>query len=249
MALGLVAAVLLVCFPIPQLRGDWFAGPVFGIVVLTGVLIGELLVPGPAGSVRSAKLTTRRVRDYLPTRHRALLAVLLASFAGLLTPMTLWAASHPAGGSGSILITCGATDNFGFGTVGILPSAIGLPAISVTVLTVIGSTVVCSLVLRKIANRPPVTGGPESEARDTAMRDASAATVFYAWGCLLASSLFTSAMVALVMFNSLAVAGCTNWWLTPMRAVVYLTTAAGGSAFVYLLAKLIKQQSSRQATA
>lgn len=234
--LGLVAAVLLLCFA----GGYWLAGPVFGIVVLAGVLTGELLVPGPASSVRSATLTTRRVRDYLP-RHRALQAVLLASLTVLLTPMTIFAASHPAGRDGYGRISCG-------DSVIQLPPELGVPAITVIILTVIGSAVVCLPVLRKIVNRPPVTPGPESEALDTAMREASAGAVFYAWSCLLASTLFTTAMVAHAMFDGWG-DGCTNWWRTSMHVTAYLAMATGGSVFVYLLAKLIKQHSSRRVTA
>ncbi|WP_405497432.1 hypothetical protein [Streptomyces sp. NBC_00096] len=240
--MGLVVAALLAYhLPILGLRGDWLAGPAFGAVVLAGVLAGEISVPRPASDLRSATLATRQIRDYLPRGNRTLLAVLLAALAALLTAMAVLAVSHPVGRRG-IHFVCGDVTE-------IIPAAsVGMPAVTATTLTLVGSAALCLPVLRKIVGRPPIAAGSEGAARDAALREGSAHAVFYAWGCLLASSLFTSALVVHVLFGGLAYA-CTSWWLTPMDVAAYLAMAMGGSAFVYLLTKLTHQPYYRQAAA
>lgn len=239
--LGLVVAALLAYLPVLGLRGDWLAGPAFGAVVLAGVLVGELSVPRPASDVRSATLTTRQIRDYLPRGHRALLAVLLAVLVALLTAMAVLAVSHPASGRGIHFFCDGVTE--------IIPAAsVGMPAVAATAFTLLGSAALCLPVLRKIVGRPPISAGSEGAARDAALREGSAHAVFYAWGCLLASSLFTSALVVHVLFGGFAYT-CTSWWLIPMDVAAYLAMAMGGSAFVYLLTKLTHQPCYRQAAA
>lgn len=241
-ALGLVAAALLVYVPVSRPHRGWLAGPLFGLFVLAGVLAGELLAPRPAGTVRSATLTTRQVRDYLPRRHRALLAALLACLAALLAGMTAITVAH-SDDRGSISFTRGdVTTTF--------PSAwVGAPAVAATVLSLVGSAVACLFVLRKIVNRPAVTADPQSEARDAAMREVSAGAVFYAWGCLLAASLFTWSLVARYVYDSTTDLSDTSWWPTTMRVAAYLPIAASGYAFVYLFAKLTRQHAPHQATA
>jgi hypothetical protein len=49
-------------------RGLMLAAPLFALCVLAGVVIGELLVTAPQGTVREAGLAVRRWRDYLPPR-------------------------------------------------------------------------------------------------------------------------------------------------------------------------------------
>ncbi|MFD9412051.1 hypothetical protein ACFWBN_34265 [Streptomyces sp. NPDC059989] len=237
--LGLVVAALLAYLPVLGLRGDWLAGPAFGAVVLAGVLAGELAVPRPASDVRSATLATRRIRDYLPRGHRVLLAVLLAALVALLTTMAVLAGSHPASRRGIHFACEGVTE--------IIPAAaVGMPAITATAFTLVGSAALCLPVLRKIVGRPPIAAGSDGATRDAALREGSAHAVFYAWGCLLASSLFTSALVVHVLFGGFA-STCTSWWLTPLNVAAYLAMAMGGPAFVYLLTKLTHQPRYRQA--
>ncbi|CAM5673086.1 hypothetical protein SAVIM338S_07086 [Streptomyces avidinii] len=239
--LGLVVAALLAYLPVLGLRGDWLAGPAFGAVVLVGVLAGEASVPRPGGDVRSATLATRQIRDYLPRGQRALLAVLLAALVALLAAMAVLAVTHPAGRRGIHFSCDGVTE--------IIPAAsVGVPAVAATAFTLIGSAALCLPVLWKITGRPPIAAGPEGTARDAALREGSAHAVFYAWGCLLAASLFTSALVVHVLFGSFAYT-CTGWWLPAMDVAAYLGMAVGGSAFVHLLTKLTGRPGRRQAAA
>jgi hypothetical protein len=247
LALGCTAAAALIYLPMPGLLGVWLAGPAFGVLALAGVLIGELLVPDPAGKVRSATLTTRRIRDYLPRRHRALMAGLLAGLVGLLTVTVVVSLPH-TDARGRIRFASG-------GMSSTLPAWLdGVTAAAATALSLAGSAAVCLLVLRKIVNRPAVTAGAQAAARDTAMRGASAEAVFHAWGCLLASSVLTWAFIALVLSGTGQGTGfggddCGSWWAVPLRTAAYLTMAAGECAAVYLVTQLMKQDGRRRAAA
>jgi hypothetical protein len=197
---------------------------------------------GPRGT-----RATRRVRDYLPRRHRALLAGLLAGLVGLFTATVAVSLPH-TDTRGHIRFACS-------GTITDLPAWLGgVPAVTATALSLIGSAAVCLLVLQKIVNRPAVTASAEAAARDTAMRGTSAGAVFYAWGCLLASSLFTWAFIALLLSGTGYGTGfgggaCGSWWTAPMRTAAYLAMAVGECTAVYMVAKLTGQYSRRQVAA
>ncbi|MGW7068752.1 hypothetical protein ACWGII_09260 [Streptomyces sp. NPDC054855] len=158
---------------------------------------------------------------------------MLVSLANLVTVMTVFAFSQPVDVEGWAVIACGQIDH-------LVPVDLVMSATAIAIGTVIMSAVACLSVLRVIANRPPATAGPGSEALDTARRKITSATVFYAWSCLLASSLWTVSALAVGLFGNLD-GYCTDWWLAPLRVSVTLTMATGGAAFVYLLAKLTQQ--------
>lgn len=65
-------------------------GPVLGIALLGGVLLGELAAPGPdRGPARRALLETRRAADYLPASSR-LVVVLVAVFVAVTAGTSLF---------------------------------------------------------------------------------------------------------------------------------------------------------------
>ena len=59
-------------------RGLLLAVPLCALCILAGVVMGELQVSAPTGTVRSADLEVRRVRDYLPRRLAGAVAIATA---------------------------------------------------------------------------------------------------------------------------------------------------------------------------
>lgn len=86
-ALGLVVAAVSLQWGALG-RGVLLAAPLFALCVLTGVIVGELRVPAPAGPVRRAEVEVRRVRDYLPRRMAGVVAAAAGVLAALLVLTT-----------------------------------------------------------------------------------------------------------------------------------------------------------------
>ncbi|MGW1209194.1 hypothetical protein ACWD5F_06115 [Streptomyces sp. NPDC002499] len=236
LALGLVVAVLLVYLPVRH--GVMFAGTAFGLCLLTGVLAGEILTAPPAGSVRTASLSPRRIPNYLSRAHNPLLGTLLFTLIGLLAITTAIASSRMS--SRGVRLVCGDSVSTDSGWI-------GLPAAVATVATVIVGSGACLLVLRKIVSRPALTDGPEGHGLDEAQRVTSASAVTYAWGCMMSASLFTSALhtstslpgaFPLSLFDRGLDESCSTWWLEPLQVATFTLAIAAAVALVYLLARL-----------
>lgn len=228
LAAGLAAASCLM-FEMSAL----LAGTVFGVCVLTGVLIGELRAPRPEGTVRAAMLTPRHVRDYLPRRYSLLLGALVLALTVLLT-VVITVTRSTVGPDSFIHAACPGDVDFVFSQREILSAVLGV------VVCVVGGAGVCLFVVRRIVTRPALPGSPVPDAADHALRAASAEAVTLVWGCLVASSLLASAAIASIYLESLTSAPCNNHGLVAPSILVYLVVAGSAAGLIYLLVHLTR---------
>ncbi|GAA3801725.1 hypothetical protein ACFS5L_40600 [Streptomyces phyllanthi] len=242
LAVGLIAAVLLTYGGLLPAGNFWLAGPVFGACVLAGVLVGEFLVSRPDGTVRTAVLTPRRMRDYLPRGYGPLLGVLLLALAALLAVITA-ATSRMVGPGGLIRFACSNGIVFIVSQWSVLSLVLGV------LVSVVGGAGVCLLVVRKIVVRPALPADAASGTVDDALRAASAEAVTLAWGSLVAASLLASALLAGAHFDMLATAPCNDPGLMPFRVVAYLLVAGSAAALIHLLVRLTRLSGPRGAAA
>ncbi|MFZ2502672.1 MAG: hypothetical protein WAW88_08390, partial [Nocardioides sp.] len=97
---GVLAAIAVGSLPGHGL-GPMLAPVAFGLLVLTGVIVGELVARKPiSGSEREASLAPRRVIDYIPRAFGASLLLLFVGVVGLLAVTTLTASADDAGRAG-----------------------------------------------------------------------------------------------------------------------------------------------------
>ncbi|WP_127356287.1 hypothetical protein [Actinacidiphila soli] len=161
--------------------GILYAIPVFGLCAVGGVLAGDALTARPRGTVRSAGLAPRRVRDYVPTR----MTLLLLAQAGVLVVLLIVAAvlawSDDMGRAGrSLTLTCPDGSTAGMGP---WPGVFyGLPILA----SLAVSTAACFWSLTRIVRRP----GGEQTRHDRAL------AVVAAWGLLVSALLLGTASTA-----------------------------------------------------
>lgn len=159
-------------------RGPLLAAPLLALGVLLGVVVGELRVTAPGGSLRRAPLEVRRVSDYLPRRLSRI--VLMAA-----TALVAVAASTTAAGSADDLGRAGRTlarrcsPERGEASGPWPGSFYVLPLAAVIVVGV----VVTALALRAVIRRPRQGHDPLA---DDVLRSASAQAVVAACGLLVA---------------------------------------------------------------
>jgi hypothetical protein len=163
----------------------------FGLCTVGGVLLGDALTPRPREAVRTASLTPRRVRDYVPPRITLLLllqAVFLVALVGIGDATATQGAADRVIGA---MVSDGGCD-------GTEPPVILWPGIldsrQILGSLVIG-TVACAWALRRIARRP----GDEQQRRDRAR------AIVAAWGVLVSGLLLP---VVLMIATYLADSSC-----------------------------------------
>ncbi|MFI5685402.1 hypothetical protein [Streptomyces sp. NPDC051636] len=244
MVLGLAAAAGL-HFPFnPDRWSYWLAGPVFGACILASVLVGELRVPRPDGAMRTALLMPRRVGDYLPRRYGPLLGALVLALTALLTVAAIVTSSHTTKTGGSL--------RFCSNILLSMPMWPNLPTAVVMFVSVVGGAGACLLVVREIATRPVLSAEPAQDAVDNALRTASAEAVTLAWGCLVASSLLSSAVVTAYLLDNLSaltMSSCTSPWLMPSKVAAYTLVAGSSTVLAYLFVRLRRLPLPRRAVA
>ncbi|MFD7439546.1 hypothetical protein [Streptomyces sp. NPDC059861] len=191
--------------------GVLYAVLVFGLCAVAGVLAGDLLTARPRGTVRTAALTPRRVRDYVPPRmtpflviQAGLLVVLLVVAAVLVGP----GESSRAGDS--LTFTC---QDGGFVALGAWPGGLyGLPVVA----CVAGAAAVCVWSLTWIARRP----GDDQSRQDRSL------AVVAAWGLLVSAlllgiaSTMSGALMGTTCDGILGRIGAGILWLTALIALV-----------------------------
>ncbi|WP_244177494.1 hypothetical protein [Streptomyces atriruber] len=182
--------------------GILYAIPAFGLCAVAGVLLGDALTPPPHGPVRSAGLTPRRARDYVPPRTTRLLAAQALALITLLVAAAAMAAPDDQGHAGRSLsaICQGMTE-----TVGPWPGLFyGAPVLASLAI----GTAACAWSLRRIARRP----SEEQPRRDRAL------AITAAWGLLISAPLLgttTFATGALLGLDCMGASGAA-WFLIPV---------------------------------
>lgn len=214
--------------------GQALAVPVFGACLLAGVFLGELALPRPPTSgVRSARLTPRRVRDYLPRFPSIVLAALGGALLVLLTITTATGSADDEGRPGRVLwFDCPPLDDGSQMSSGRGP----WPGVYYSVpilLTVLATAVVAAVVLRAVVHRSHADGGDLSA---DGYRRRSASTVMATLGLVVAVPLAGSAV-----FAGSAVRGgaCTPRIAELMAGPLFLVAFAAVLAIGYYVALLI----------
>ncbi|MET8447779.1 hypothetical protein [Streptomyces sp. NPDC005209] len=174
------ALVARVLSPLDDGDGILYAIPAFGLCAVAGVLVGDALTAPARGVVRTAGLTPRRVRDYVPPRMTWLLIALAGALVVLLGVAAAVATPDDLGRAGrSLTLTCrGVTQSYGP-----WPGLhYGLPMLA----SLAVATGACGWSLRRIATRP----GDDASRRDRAL------AIVAAWGLVVSSSLLGAASTA-----------------------------------------------------
>jgi hypothetical protein len=179
---GLAVGILLARWLTPLNHGDGvlYAIPAFGLCAVAGVLAGDALTSPHRGAVRTAALTPRRVRDYVPRRTTRLLLGLAAALVVLLAAAAAVASPDDLGRAGRALtVSCGGTTESSGPWPGLY---YGRPMLA----SLAAATAACGWSLRRIATRP----GDEQSRRDRSL------AIVAAWGLVVSSSLLGAASTA-----------------------------------------------------
>ncbi|MGW3206511.1 hypothetical protein [Streptomyces sp. NPDC001135] len=192
--------------------GVLYAIPAFGLCAVAGVLVGDALTAPARGTVRTAGLAPRRVRDYVPPRMTPLLAVLAVALVALLATAGAVASPDDMGRAGrELTLACRGTTE-GHGPWPGL--SYGLPMLA----SLAVATGACGWSLRRIATRP----GDEQSRRDRSL------AIVAAWGIVVSTSLLGAASTASAALTSMTCDGtagtAANVVLLPL-ALISLVTA------------------------
>lgn len=219
-------------------RGLMLALAVLGLCVLVGTAVGETVVRPPRGEgPRSASLTPRRVRDYLPW-SAPLVGLQLVLLLSLMTVTTLTASDDDRGRARALSCSAaGLTQSHG-------PYAGSFytgPLLVVLVL-VVGAAV---LAARRVVDRP--RGMAASEAGDDRLRRNSLDMVFAATGVALGFPLAGLAVTTGAALTSLASATPTcapGWFPAVGTSLLVLGLLALGTVSL-LMGRLVLVRSPR----
>jgi hypothetical protein len=226
LGVGIVAAMALVTLPSESLGlGAALAAPTFGLSLLCGVIVGEVLGRAPVGVTRTASIEIRSVQAFLP---RA---------------MSWWVAGTGTVMFGFLLVTSilGVSDDMGRAG-----RAIGVPC-SADLVTAAGpwpgwfyalpiggavllGVAVAALAARVVAGRPRPQADESGRLVDDHLRRASGRTIVATVGVLVAAPLAGSAAFA---GAALETVGCgstalrvTGLGCVGLAVVAVLATAA-----------------------
>lgn len=213
-------------------RGLLLAGPVFGLCVLAGVMVGEISVRPTGGQTRTAVVEVRQVRDYLPRGLAEAVLVAAAVLLALVTVTTVTAGLDDLGRPGRVLMfRCGPGlwQNHG-------PwpgSFYSVPLAAMVAAGLIGA----GGALRVVIRRARTSADQDVVAADNALRQRSARTITGACGILVAVPL---AGTCLVSAGALLSFSCHPAWWTyagwALLALLIPTVALMGWCFEVLLA-------------
>lgn len=176
-------------------RGSYGTGPllapaVFGLCVVTGVTLGETLVrPRRAAGNRSASLSTRRVRDYLPRTTTILVAVVLALEICTLI-LTTVTASYDDYTRGTRALVCEGPAGYSSSQTPYPGSYYSVPL----TLVLIAVLVVAGLAARQVVRRP--RGMSTTDAGDDVLRLRSCRVVVASTGVAVCAPFTAIALIA-----------------------------------------------------
>ncbi|MHA6758250.1 hypothetical protein [Streptacidiphilus sp. PAMC 29251] len=167
------------------------------------------------GTVRTAGLTPRRIRDYLPVRFTAVVAGFTVVLVALLAATTATGSADDAGRAGrSFVRVCGALTE----TRGPWPGSY----YSLPLLAALGvATALCGLALHRTARRA-APDEPGARVLDDERRRAGMKAVVAAWGLLMTGSLTGTGLVVEGAIHNLSCTGAvlrTASWVLPPTLV------------------------------
>lgn len=196
-------------------RGPLLAAPVFGLCVLTGVIVGELLVGAPGGPTRRATLEVRRIRDYLPRRLTVVVAATTLLLGGILVATTLAGSADDRGRAGrSLARECSATMREAAGP---WPGSYYSVPLAVAVgIGLLGATMASRLIVRRPRQ------GEDHTVDDTARRRAVSAVVAASGGLVAVPLIGVSFVSALTMFT---ISCRPGWWSALAWSLLILCVA------------------------
>jgi hypothetical protein len=201
------------------------SGPLVGIALLGGVLLGELVRPGPErGPARRALLETRRIETYLPSWTR-LVRWLAAAYLALTVFGVLDQPDVDSAGN-TIIYTCG--DGIGLFDAW-LPLAYAIPALA---LVLIGLTAAVGA-LHFLVRRPRPAGIEVAE--DDRSRTDAVAAVVAACAVLVAGPLGGLSLLAAASLAHSCAGALGQLAAAPLLCLAAASAAIGGWALVGLL--------------
>jgi hypothetical protein len=205
LAAGLVAAFLVASWDAVSLgRGALLAGPMVGLGVLAGVLIGEFTARKPDGPTQQAIVEVRRTQDYLPPQLSRAVAAAAGVLAVLLLITTLAGSADDLGRRGRELIrACNALYSEGHS-----PWAGLFYSLPLALLVLVGLGIAAAA-LHRIVQRPRLDDQPGRTSEDDALRRRAADAVTGACGVLVSVPL---AEVCLVTAGGLLGISCRPFW-------------------------------------
>jgi hypothetical protein len=158
------------------------SGPLVGIAMLGGVLLGELARPGPErGPARRALLETRRIETYLPPWARLVRWLAVTYVVLVVCSVLLGRPEHFTGAGAAPETTAIYVCGDGFGLSGVwLPPAYAIPALTVVLIGLAAAVGALHLLVRR-----PRPAGIDVADDDRARTDGAAAVV--AAGAVLVS--------------------------------------------------------------
>lgn len=213
-------------------RGLMLAMAAFGLCVLVGTAVGETVVrPAPVPGPRSASLTPRRVRDYLPWTT-PLVAFLVLATAAVLTLTTLVARDDGLGRARAV--GCLAEDGSTLRTP--FPGAWYSGPLALVLVVVLATAVVAA---RQVVVRP--RGLARDDAGDDLLRRNSLDVVVAATGVAFGFPLAGVATYAGFGLDGVASApmGCAPGWFAPAGWALLATGLVGLLATAHLLGRLL----------
>ena len=213
--------------------GQALAVPVFGACLLAGVFLGELTLPRPPTTgVRTARLTPREVRDFLPRVPTTVLVMLGCALVGLLAVTTITGSADDQGRAGRMIrFDCEPVEG-GMVTSGRGPwpgSYYSVPIL----LTVLATAVLAAVVLRAIVRRPHAD---VADASADDYRRRSASTVVATLGLVVAVPLAGTALItAGALRGETCAPGIAHAMSTPLAVLAFVAAMAIGYFAALLL--------------
>jgi hypothetical protein len=194
--LGVVAAALTAkAFSLGL--GMMLAPVVFGLVVIAGVIVGELATIPQRQGVRTAALQTRNVRQYLPRLLGGLVTASTLCLGSLLVVTTMLGSADELGRGGRVFTrVCSAATVASSGPTATKSPWPGLFYSVPLAIAVVVGIFAATVALRTVVLRPRSGSDPELIAADDVLRRRSAEAVVAATGVMVAASLVGVALTA-----------------------------------------------------
>jgi hypothetical protein len=195
--------------------GLLLAAPLFGLCTLTGVLAGELSARPRHGTVRTAPVEVRRIRNYLPRRLGPAVAVTGGLLTVLAVATTLAASPDDLGRPGRVLARqCTADVGEARGP---WPGLYYTGPLAIVVIT---GLLLAYLALRAIVRRPR-SGDPTD---DDALRRRVARVVTGAVGILVVIPLAGISLTVVEVVRSMSC--LPAWWMNLGQSLLLLVPAS-----------------------